>query len=144
MFTDRIFQLNYFRLQYFDVTDVTIILNAGSFFPNIAIFTFKLSFRAAVHQMRSQAIVTLKGILVTAINNTLVKDFLVVCKMSSCIKIFESCVTADTLAVKQGAMEIVLSRSLDSCTLEFCSAGGTRSISCQPAVNAPCAVVFLT
>jgi hypothetical protein len=117
------------RLHYLDVTDVVVLLEAGSFPSDVAIRAFELSFSAAVPQMCPHAVVTLKGILVTAVKYTLVESFLVVCEMSGCIKIFECRVAAGVFAVEQAAMEVVLICPLDSCTLEFGSTGGTRTIS---------------
>ncbi len=116
------------RLHYLGVTDVVVLLEAGSFLCDVAILAFELSFSAAARQMCPYAVVTLKGILVTAVKYTLVESFLVVCEMSGRIKIFECRAAAGVFAAEQGAFEVILSCALDSCTPEFGSTGGTRTI----------------
>ena len=86
---------------------MVVLLEAGSFLCDVAIRAFELSFSAAVRQMCPYAVVTLKGILVTAVKYTLVESFLVVCEMSGCIKIFECRAAAGVFAVVQENMKVI-------------------------------------
>jgi hypothetical protein len=106
-----------------------------SFLTEVANSTFELSFGAGVPQVCSHSVVALKGIWVAATEYASVRRSLVFCKMSSCIKILEAPIAANSRAVEGASLQVVVNCSGDFTTLKDCSASGARWISCQPGVN---------
>ncbi len=121
---------------------MAVLLKNASLFSDITINAFKLNSCATVSQVYSHTIVTVESILVTAIKYAL--KGLVVCKMSSCIKISKRSVATGNLTAYRGSLQVVVNYSWNFTTFKTYSTVGTCLFCSQPAFKTPCAKHFFT
>jgi hypothetical protein len=74
----------------------------GSFRAEVTGATFEFGFCAGIPEVCPHSVVAPKAILITATQHALVKLSRMVCEMDSCIKVLESLIAANLLAVQAG------------------------------------------